>query len=57
MPGAAMDDAACFLIFETLAATYPHATDPEPFFSSPFQVLVIWCKLRDCRLLCANILP
>ncbi len=41
MPGAAMDDAACSLIFETLAATYPHACDPEPFFSSPFQVLVL----------------
>jgi endonuclease-3 len=36
-----MDDATCSLIFETLAATYPHATDPEPFFSSPFQVLVL----------------
>ena len=36
-----MDDAACSLIFETLAATYPHACDPEPFFSSPFQVLVL----------------
>lgn len=36
-----MDDAACSLICETLAATYPHACDPEPFFSSPFQVLVL----------------
>ena len=36
-----MDDAACSLIFETLAAVYPHACDPEPFFSSPFQVLVL----------------
>ena len=36
-----MDDAACSLIYEILEATYPHATDPEPFFSSPFQVLVL----------------
>ena len=36
-----MDDAACSLIYEILAATHPHATDPEPFFSSPFQVLVL----------------
>jgi endonuclease III len=36
-----MDDAACLPIFETLAAVYPHACDPEPFFSSPFQVLVL----------------
>jgi len=36
-----MDDGACSLIFETLAAVYPHACDPEPFFSSPFQVLVL----------------
>ena len=41
MPGAAMDDATCSQIFETLAATYPDACDPEPFFSSPFQVLVL----------------
>ena len=36
-----MDDAACSLIFDLLADTYPHATDPEPFFSSPFQVLAL----------------
>ena len=36
-----MDDAACTPIFDLLAAAYPHATDPEPFFSSPFQVLVL----------------
>jgi endonuclease III len=41
MPGAAMDEADCSAICEILAATYPHATDPEPFFSSPFQVLVL----------------
>ncbi len=36
-----MDDTACTPIFDLLAAAYPHATDPEPFFSSPFQVLVL----------------
>ncbi|MEN6341070.1 MAG: endonuclease III [Methanospirillum sp.] len=36
-----MDDAACSPIFDLLADAYPHATDPEPFFSSPFQVLVL----------------
>jgi len=36
-----MDDATCSQIFDALAACYPHACDPEPFFSSPFQVLVL----------------
>lgn len=36
-----MNDATCSPIYEVLAASYPHACDPEPFFSSPFQVLVL----------------
>jgi len=36
-----VDDATCSAIFETLAAVYPHACDPQDFFSSPFQVLVL----------------
>ncbi len=36
-----MDDATCSLIYETLATVYPHACDPQDFFSSPFQVLVL----------------
>ncbi len=36
-----MNDAACSPIYEILAASYPDACDPEPFFSSPFQVLVL----------------
>jgi endonuclease-3 len=36
-----MDDATCSRIYDVLAETHPRACDPEPFFDSPFQVLVL----------------
>ena len=36
-----MDDATCSRIYDVLAETHPRACDPEPFFTSPFQVLVL----------------
>jgi endonuclease-3 len=36
-----MDAAFCSLVYDVLRETYPRACDPEDFFSSPFQVLVL----------------